>query len=143
MPQELRNNIKPVELLDVQEISAAKNGNIIDTHQETGQGFHFDTILVRAGTGGFGADIDGVKIKVMESDNANMSSSSVAKGGEEVEVGEDEQQNFQVQRTKRYIRVTATPVEVDSPSGSAGEDVALVYAIGILTNWAVPMPLIT
>jgi len=142
MTQELRNYIKSTEFLAVQEASAAVNGTIIDTYIDNTAGHHQDMAMVIAGAGEFGTDIDHLNIKVLESDSAVFASSSVARGGEEVEVGEGEQNVFQIERSKRYLRITVTPVEITSPSETPGEDSFLVYATGLLTNWAVPLPLL-
>jgi hypothetical protein len=140
--QELRNYIKQVEIFPVAEIDTATNGSSIDTYQSQSQGYNFDTMLVRAGVGELGTDIASVKVKVQESDTTNFASSQTARGGDEVTVEEDGTATFQVERSKRYIRVVVTPVEADSPSETPGEDTALVYATAIMTNWAVPMPIL-
>jgi len=144
MPQELRNYIRVAELVPVEEISSATNGTAIDMYLISGTaGHHFDSAYVRAGVGELGTDVTSVKVKIEEADNSNFSDATVASGGEEQTVGENAQAIFQVQRSKRYIRAVFTPVESVSPSGTPGEDSALVYATSLLTNWAVPMPLMS
>ncbi len=141
--QELRNYIKTVELMPVEQIDEATNGSSVDTFYNDTQGHHFDSILIRVGAGDFGLDIGSVKFKVEESNVSNFASGvTVASGGEEVSVGEEEGHDFQIERTKRYIRVVATPVDIASPSEDPGEDVATIHATGILANWAIPMPLL-
>jgi hypothetical protein len=135
---ELRGNIKITEMIQLEEITSEKEGSSVDSYLENNAGFHFDSILVRVGAGEMGADVDNVKFKVEESDDG--SSWTVASGGAEVEV--EDETTFQVKRSKRYLRVVATPTEVASPSGTEGEDVAFVYATGIFTNWSIPMPIL-
>jgi hypothetical protein len=140
MTQRIKNYIKQTTFLDPQEIDAATNGDTIDTHIEAQR--TFDTIVLMASTGEFGTDIGSVKFKVEESDSSDMSSATVATGGTETSVDEESTEVFEVQRSKRYIRVVATPVAVGSPSGTPGEDAVVVSVNGLLTNWAKDIPLL-
>ncbi len=138
MPQELRNYVKKATFVLPQEIDEATDGAIVDTYLNASQGFHFDTAMILLSTGDFGADVGSVKFEVYESDASNMDGATKIK---EETVDEDSLAAVEVQRTKRYLRVKATPVPVGSPSGGLGEDVGLVSASGLLTNWAIPMPI--
>ena len=139
MTQRIKNYVKPTVFLDPQEIDGATTGDIIDTYLNTRA---FDTIIVQAAVGEIGTDVGSVNFKVEESDASNFASATVATGGTETSVDEDSSTTFEVERSKRYIRVTATPVASGSPSGTPGEDTAVVSATGLLTNWAKDIPLL-
>ncbi len=137
MTQRIKNYIKPTVFLGPQEIDGATNGTIIDTYLETRK---FDMIFIMVAAGDFGVDVGAVKFKVQEGDESNLSDATDARGGDEITLEEGEMGKFEVERSKRYVRVTATPVASGSPSGTEGEDVALVSATGLLTNWAKYIP---
>ncbi len=138
MPQELRNYVKKITFAVPQEIDGATDGAIVDTYLDNSQGFHFDTAMVMVATGEFGVDVGSVKFEVYEADASNMSGATLVG---DTTIAAESLAVIQVERKKRYLRVKATPVASGSPSGAPGEDVALVFAGGLLTNWAVPMPI--
>lgn len=141
MARDLRHMVKPTAFVPLEEISAVKNGSAVDTYESDSQGYHYDSAYIEAGVAECGDDVTGVKVKIEEDNDSGFSSPTVAEGGEEKTIAEDNQARFQVRRSKRYLRAVVTPNEVDSPGGGSGEDVASVYVTGLLTNWIIPMPI--
>lgn len=133
--QELRGNIKPVEFIPVEELGVgAKNGSAIDTYEDDGAGFHYDTAYIRVGVGD-ATNVTGDKVQVKVEESDDESSWSLASGGTEKDVAQENQTYFEIERSKRYLRVVVT---VDEATATAA---VAVYATGLLTNWAVPMPI--
>ena len=103
----LKNNITIKTMLApavIDEDNSPITSTVIDTHEnaepETPK---FDTALVLANLGTFGADLTNVKIKIHESNNSDGSSSTLAEGGAEVTCTAAGQTQFQIKRTKRYL----------------------------------------
>ncbi|QLG69729.1 MAG: hypothetical protein CH104c_0498 [Candidatus Woesebacteria bacterium] len=75
-------------------------------------------------------------MKIEESDASDFSSGvSVAKGGDEVTVAADNSYQFQVERSKRYLRAVVTITGGISPS-------AEVFVGGLLWNAQRPFPML-
>lgn len=131
----LNGNIKHADMLTAQSLTATTTGTAID--MRNGNNEDFDTALVTALIGAIGGDVapTSVKVKVIESDNSNLSSSSTMEGGDEVTVSASTNYRFQVRRTKRYIGVVVTITGGTNPTVIAG-------ATGLLTNWATPFPVV-
>lgn len=137
MTQELRGNIKPVEFIPVEELGdGTKNGSAVDTYESDSQGFHFDSAYIRVGVGD-ATNVAGDKVQVKVEESDDESNWSVAPGGTEVDVTQETQTYFEIKRSKRHLRVVVT---VDEEGGTGA---VAVYATGLLTNWSVPMPIIS
>lgn len=137
---ELKNNIRVVTFLSpevLDEDNSPIASAIIDTY-ETTNGPSFDTALITAQVGEYGADVTDVEIKIEESDDSTFgdASETIANGGEEVSVDEETAVAFQILRTKRYLRATVTIT-----AGGAGDTVPVAIT-GILCKWAKPFPIV-
>lgn len=132
----LKNNIKLVSFIApvVADEDSEPTSTVIDTHET--EASHFDGALVRARAGTFGADLTGITITIQESDNADGSSPSTARGGEAQTLSAAGEVVFQVERSKRYLLALV----VMAAGGAA--DTAPLAVSGILHNWAAPLPLI-
>ena len=88
--QDLKNNIRLVTLLApavLDEDNSPITSSIIDTREIDKAGSPmFDSALIRARFGTFGANVTAVKVKIHESDASNGASSTLADGGTEVTV---------------------------------------------------------
>lgn len=140
--QELRNNIRlktfiPLTIHDG-DTGASLEGSAIDTREVDEDGSPlFDFALVSAVIGSVGADVTATTVYIEESDASDFATSSVAEGGEAQDViAGDTTVNFEVKRTKRYLRAVLT-VEEDG----VADDVE-VAVVGILSNWAKPLPIV-
>lgn len=137
---DLKNNIKLVTfqapaVLD--EDNSPITSTVIDTYELGAvDGPSFDSALIRALVGAFGADLTSVKIKIHESANSNGSSSTLAKGGDEVTLTEAGEASFQIERTKRYL------VAIVTMAATGAADTAPVCITGTLCNWSTPFPII-
>lgn len=136
----LTDNIRLVTFVApvVADEDSEPTGNIIDTKEiaaEAGSP-RFDGALIRAVAGTFGADLTGIAIEIQESDNADGSSGTVAEGGASQSLSEAGALTFQVKRSKRYLKAVTTMT-----AGGAG-DTAPLAIVGILHNWAHPLPLV-
>lgn len=126
----LENYIKVVNLVPNQLIDDAFESDAVDM-QAAGT---FDTALITVDVGAITGTPDEVAVSIIESDNSDLSSSSVIKGGDEVAVAAETGYTFQVERTKRYIGLSLAFTGGTTPD-------AQVSAIALLTNWARPFPL--
>lgn len=135
MSESLKNKIKIVEAIPLTihngDADASLEGDAIDMASSVEEAY--DSALVIANIGAVGADVSATTVKVEESDTSNFASASVVKGGEATSVlAGDLTVTFQIQRTKRYIRVV-----LDVTEAGASDDVEIA-STAILNNWAVP-----
>jgi len=132
----LKNNIKLVSFIApvVADEDGEPTSSVIDTFES--EAAHFDGALVRANAGTFGADLTDITITIQESDNADGSSPSTARGGEAQALTAAGELVFQVERSKRYLLALV----VMTASGTG--DTAPLAITGILHNWAAPLPLV-
>lgn len=127
----LNQKIKVSEAIPLQTIVESLNGTAIDMRPSNDE--QYESAIIIAGIGVLG-DQDETTIKIEESDSATFASgNTVAKGGEETVVTASSTNEFQIERTKRYIRAVATVVDGDTPS-------APVYAVAILSDMETPHP---
>lgn len=133
MPKQLDQNIKIVQILPIQIISATTNGAAIDT--KISEMFNMDTALVNVEIGDITGSPTSVKVKIEEDDDSAFGSPSVAAGGEEVTVAADTSYKMEISRVKRYLRVVATITGGTSPTVE-------VFVGGILWNAQKPFPVI-
>lgn len=134
----LRNNIRLVTFIApsvLDEDNSPITSSIVDT-QEAANGVSFDAALIRAAVGTFGADLTSVKIKIMESNNSDGSSSTLAEGGDEVTFTAAGNTSFQIRRTKRYLLAVVTM------AATSTADTAPVAINGVLCKWAKPFPIV-
>lgn len=130
----LSENIKVVNLIPLATIAATGlDGS--ETPADMQADVSFDTALVAVTVGAFTGTPTTVAISVVEGDLLNMSDATVIEGGTSTAVLASTLTKFQVHRKKRYIGVTVTITGGTTPT-------AQVSALGILTNWAVPFPVI-
>ena len=124
----MRNPITIVDAVPIAVYTGDTNGAAIDMQQGPG----YETALVHLGVGNFTGTPTTVTAAIYESDTANFASSSVAAGGAAQTLTADNDYQFQVKRTKRYMRVV-----FDFTGGST--PTAELHAVALLTNWAIPM----
>lgn len=138
--QDLKNNIRLVTLLApavLDEDNSPITSSIIDTREIDKAGSPmFDSALIRARFGTFGANVTAVKVKIHESDASNGASSTLADGGTEVTLAEAGEVSFQVKRSKRYIFAIVT-ITADGATDTVPGAIN-----GILCNWALPFPIV-
>lgn len=132
MPKQLDQNIKIVQLIPIQTITATTNGSAIDT--KISEMFNMDTALVNIEVGDLG-DQTSTKVKIEEDDDSNFGSASVAEGGDEITVAADNSYKMEIKRAKRYLRAVITITGGTSPS-------AEVFVGGVLCNWQKPFPIL-
>lgn len=132
----IKNNIRLVSFVPpvVADEDSEPTSAVIDTFETADA--HFDGALIRAEVGTFGADLTNVKVKVQESDAADGSNPTDARGGAEGTLTEAGELVFQVERSKRYLLVVITM------TASGATDTAPVSVSGILHNWAAPYPIV-
>lgn len=124
----MNNPIKIVNLYTCDTQAGDDTGETVDMQQGPG----FETMLGLVSIGAITGTPTSVKVSFVESDTNDFASTSVVSGGAEVTVAADSQYSFQLKRTKRYIRMVLDFTGGTTPS-------AEVAAMGVLTNWAVPM----
>ena len=132
MPTQLNQNIKKVEAVPIQIITATINGSAIDTYLADGSAF--DTVLAMIEIGDLG-DQTSTKVKIEEDDDNGFGNASVAEGGEEITVAADNSYKMEVARKKRYLRAVITITGGATPS-------AEVCIPIILWNVAKPFPML-
>jgi hypothetical protein len=129
MTETMKNAVSVKELLEVQVLVGDGNSSIVDMSG-------FDTALVLVGIGNIGGTPDSLKVTVQESDVANFGSGiTTMEGGDETTVTADNLYQFQVRRTKRYMRVNYNFTAGTSPD-------AETYAVALATNWAKPFNIV-
>lgn len=133
MLKDIKNDIKLVEFLPIQVITATTNGVAVDTRLPDES--RFSSALVRAAVGDLGTQAS-TKIKIEEDDDSGFGSPSIAEGGEEVTVAADNVYTFQIGRKKRYLRAVVT---LDTPGASPKAE---IHINGILCDWGKPFPII-
>ncbi len=136
--QELRGNIKQVDLLPIQIITSTATGTGSAVDMTPSGGDRFDAMLVKVAIGNIAGDVapTSVKVKIQESDSSTFGSGvTTAEGGDEVTVSADTVYTFQVKRAKRYTRVIATVTGGTNPTVE-------IHVSAILCNWAKPFPLL-
>lgn len=128
--QTLVNNIKVVTLVPLTVDDETITGDAVDT---TG----FDSALLLATVGAVGADVTTATITIQEANVSDFSDATTIGGGTAVDViAGDMNVQFQVSRTKRYIRALVT-LAVDGEA-----DTIEVVVTGVLANWALPLPIV-
>jgi hypothetical protein len=135
--QELRNNIRVQTFVPLTVSNETVEGDAVDTYEVNDVASPaFTTAFITAVVGAVGADVLTATVKIEESDSSTFASGvSTARGGDAVNVfAGDMTVNFQVQRTKRYLRAVVTITE----DGAA--DTVQFAVTGILSNWALPIP---
>ncbi len=128
--QTLSNNISTKNALSSTSLTASGVGGTIDCF---GNGSEtFDSALVVANVGAIvGAPVVAVSVEESE-DGVTFTNAS---GGGLTTVSGNASYVFQVNRSKRYIRLSVTITGGTTPTVAIG-------ATAILTNWATPYPLI-
>lgn len=129
----LKNNISVVELVPCTTYDADLDGseNPVDMHADQ----TFQTVLAQASIGDITGTPDSVSLSFVEGDEADLSDASAIEGGDAVDVSANTAYTYQLNRTKRYIGAVLTFTNGTSPT-------AEVAVLGLLTNWAKPMPLV-
>lgn len=133
MLEQLNQSLKNVNLVPIQTVTETTTGSGVDTYLSSKPAF--DSALILAEIGNLG-DQASTTVKIEESDASDFGSGvSVAKGGAEVTVAADNSYQFQVERTKRYLRAVVTITGGSAPS-------AEVFVGGILWNAQRPFPIL-
>lgn len=137
----LKNNIRLVTFVApvVADEDSEPTSNIIDTREIDSAGSpHFDGALVRVNAGEFGADLTSVAVVIQESNDDDFSDASetTAEGGASQSLTEAGEIDFQIRRTKRYLRAVVTM------AASGADDTCPLSITGILHNWAKPFPIV-
>lgn len=129
--QTLNQKIKVSESIPLQTIVESLNGTAIDMRPSDHE--QYDSAIVVVGVGVLG-DQTSTSVKIEESDSSTFASgNTVAKGGDETVVTASTTNEFQIERTKRYIRAVITIADGDTPS-------APVYTVAILSGMERPHP---
>jgi hypothetical protein len=133
MPKQLDQNIKIIQLIPIQTISATTNGSAKDT--KISEMFNMDTALVNVEIGDITGSPTSVAVKIEEDDDSGFGGATVASGGEEITVSADTSYKMEVSRSKRYLRAVVTITGGTSPTVE-------VFVGGILWNASKPFPVI-
>jgi hypothetical protein len=123
----MKNPITIANMLDNDAHSGDQNGDTVDMQQAGG----YETALALASVGAFTGSPTTVEIYFEEDDDSGFGSATVVEGGEATEVSADSQYNFELKRSKRYIRAV-----LDFTGGSSPTAEVAIQAL--LTNWAKP-----
>lgn len=125
----MKNSISVKELLEVQVVSGDDDSAIIDMAG-------YDTGLVLVGIGDITGTPDSLVITVQESDASDFGSGvTTIEGGDATTVAADTLYQFQVRRTKRYVRVNYNFTGGSTPTVES-------YAVALATNWAKPFNIV-
>ena len=121
----MKNSIKVSELLPATSIEETAVGEIVDMAGK-------DTALVLMGVGAITGTPTSIVVTLQESDSATFATGvTTIKGGDATTVAEDTLYQFQVERTKRYLRPSIVVTGGTDPT-------ALMHIHALLTNWARP-----
>lgn len=127
--QTMENSISVKELLEVQVVSGDANSAIVDMAG-------FDTALVLLGIGDITGTPDSLVVTIQESDASDFGSGvTTMEGGDATTVAADTLYQFQVRRTKRYMRVNYNFTGGSTPTAES-------FAEAIATNWAKPFNIV-
>lgn len=125
----MKNAVSVKELLEVQVVSGDANSAIVDLAG-------YDTALVLVGVGNITGTPDSLVVTVQESDASDFGSGvTTIEGGAATTVAADTLYQFQVRRTKRYLRVNYNFTGGTTPTAES-------YAVALATNWATPFNIV-
>lgn len=128
----MRNTISVVDVYPVDTQAGDDTGVAIDMQAKGG----FQAALAMVGVGAITGAPTTVAVSFEESDAADFGSGvTVVEGGEAVNVAADTAYQFQLARSKRYIRMNIEFTGGTTPS-------AEVHGVAVLNNWAKPFNIV-